>query len=326
MVKAIDDNYYFLMRNQYSFKGSGEEDKDFDKSIFDVEERTETDPNVLELRKELQEIKDKQGCFQNAWNGIKEFFGIGTSTSKCEKIIEQFKDGEISYEEAEAELDKFETKQDNGLNLFANIAVSVLAIAAATLTAGAAAPLAAVAVGAAVGAVTKTGVKLLDRGTNNVQGDDFDAKQMAKDALSGAITGGIAAATMGNGKAVEGGFKAAIKQNAPRCIKTGIKAGAVSGSANYAIDCAFDDDKTFTLGGLTEATVSNAIVGGAVGGVMGSANGVLKTAGIISHGGKAVVNSSGQVVNNSIRDIAANSACSAEYKVLTKAVNDIVKS
>ena len=323
MVAAIDNNYYYSKApKQYNFNVTAEENNDFDKSIFDFE-KNNSESNIMLLKEELQDIKDKQGCFQNGLNGVKEFLGIGTSASKCESAIEKYEKGEISYEEAEKELNKYATKQDNGLNLFANIAVSALAITAATLTAGAAAPLAAVAIGATVGAVTKAGVKLIDRGTNNVQGDDFDANQLAKDALSGAVTGGIAAATMGNGKAVEGGFKEAIKANAPRCIKTGIKAGAISGSANYAIDCAFDKDKTFNIDELANSTLANAAVGGVVGGIMGSANGVLKTAGIISHGGKAAINSSGEVVNNSIRDIAANSACSAEYKVLTRAINDI---
>lgn len=323
MVAAVDKvNYYSIAPKQNNYYEVSEEN-DFDRSIFDFNENEVNEAKIISLKEELQEIKDKQGCFQNAWNGVKEFFGVGTSASKCENAIEKYEKGEISYEEAENEIGKYATKQDNSLNLFANIAVSTLAILATTLTAGAAAPLAAVAIGAAVGAVTKTGVKLLDRGTNNVQGDDFDAKQMAKDALTGAVTGGIAAATMGNGKAVEGGLKAAIKENAPRCIKTGIKAGAISGSTNYAIDCAFDDDKTFNIGGLADATIANAAVGGVVGGIMGSTNGMLKTAGIISHGGKAAINSSGEVVNNSIRDIAANSACSAEYKVLTRAINDI---
>ena len=321
MVSAIEEiNYYSKVPKQYNFKGSAEESNDFDKSIFDSGNNN-SESKLLLLKEELQEIKDKQGCFQNSFNGIKEFLGIGTSTSKCEDAIEKYKNGKISFEEAEKELGKFETKQDNGLNLFANIAVSILAITAATLTAGAATPLAAVAVGAAVGAATKTGVKLIDRGTNNIQGDDFDAKLMAKDALTGAVTGGIAAATMGNGKAVEGGFKAVIKENAPRCINTGIKAGAVSGSANYMIDCAFDNDKTFNIDGLAGATISNAAVGGVVGGIMGSANGLLKTNGLITHGG--AVFKDGQVLNTSIRDIAANSACSAEYKILTRAVNDI---
>ncbi len=327
MVAAIDNNYYVSFGSKYDqyLKGSVEEVNDFDKSIFDFTPKEKTEADIL--KEELQEIKDKQGCIQKAWNGIKEFLGIGTSASKCEKTIEKFEKGEISYEEAEAEINKYGTKQDNGLNLVANIVVSVAAIAAGTAlticTGGAAAPLAVAAVGAAAGAITKTGVKLLDRGTNNVKGDDFDGKQMAKDALSGAVTGSIAAATMGNGSAAAGGFKAVVRANVPRCVATGMKAGAISGSANYTIDCAFDDDKQFNLKDLTDATVSNAVVGGVVGGVMGTANGMMKSSGVISHGGKAALNSTGKLVNTSVRDVAANSVSSAEYKILTKTINDI---
>ncbi len=327
MVEAVSFNQNYL-NSDYNVGDYFTNPLNEDKSIFDAgtENTPANEENVAALMAELQAVEDKQGAIQDGLNSVKGALGVGTSSKKCDETIEKYKNGEITYEEAMAEIEKFENKQESGLNLTANVAVSVLSIVAAAAvgaaitaaTGGTGAPAAAViaakiAAGAGVGALTKAGVKTIDRATNDVEGDDFDGKQIARDALSGAVTGGLASATMGNGKAADS-VAEAVKINAVKSAKTGAVTGAISGSANYGIDCAFDEDKDFTAAGLAEATLSNAAASAAVGGIMGTANGVLKTTGVVTHGGANATE---------IRDVAANAGNSAMYKVVRKVVDDI---
>lgn len=290
------------------------------------------DLNAAALEDELAAVQDEQGVFMNAWDDFKGFLGVGTSSSKCEDAIERYKNGDISYEEALSEIEKFDTKQSSSLDLFANIATGVSAVVAGTAaaaavvaTGGAAAPavIAALA-GAGAGAVTKSGVKFTDRATNNIKDDALDGKQIAKDAISGAISGAISAATIGNGSVI------GAKAGAIKSAKLGVKTGAISGSSNYLLDCAFDENKDFNVGELALNTASGALVSGAVGGIMGAANCTLKSNKLLTSGGKleTVKDAAGNQVlaHSSARDIAANSLCSTEYKLLNKGIRDAANS
>lgn len=239
--------------------------------------------NVDILEAELDGVMAEQGVISNAWNDFKEFTNLGTSNEKCNDAIEKYKNGEITFEEAQSEIEEFAKKQDSSLNLFSNIATSIAAIAAVTLapvTGGAS-----LAVGAAVGAVTKAGFKCADRATNEIEGDALDAKQLGKDALSGAVTGAIAGRTAGTGANTYvngyGGLKGVAACTA-KSTRTGIITGAVSGSSNYLIECAFEDDVDFNMNDFVSNTVTNAAVGGAVGAFMGTTNGVLRANNVLN--------------------------------------------
>jgi len=295
---------------------------DFNSSIFasDSENIGFSDENVDALYTQLDSVEDQQGIISNGWNDIKEKTGLGTSVEKCNEAIEKYKNGEITFEEASAEIDEFAAKQSSSLNLFSNIATSILAIgaiAAVTVATGGVGTAAAIAIGAGIGAVAKTGFKLTDRATNDIEGDALDGKQMAKDALSGAVTGGMAAATMGTA-----GSATSVKGAMAGCAKTGVKTGAISGAANYSIDCAFDDEKDFNAKDLIVSTGTGAAVGGAVGGIMGGINGSLHANGILNSGCnlQSMVSSA---ENASIKNVAANSACTASYKVLNDRIRAI---
>ncbi len=295
---------------------------DADTSIFSANAFSQdNDEDVAALYAQLSEVEAQQGVFSNAWNDVKEKTGIGTSVDKCDEAIQKYKNGEITFEEASATIDEFAEKQDSSLNLFSNIATSAVAIAsiaAVTVLTGGIGTAAAIGIGAGTGALTKTGFKFADRATNEVENDALDAKQMAQDTLSGALTGGLAAYTMGTaGSAVEVG----VKNAAAGCAKTGAATGAISGSANYAIDCAFDEDKNFNAGDMIKATSSGAVVGGTVGAVMGSANGLLRTNGLLNSG--CSLDKMISVENASARNVAANSLCSAEYKVMNDRIRSI---
>lgn len=296
-------------------------------SIFSSNASIVKEENIAVLNELLESHKADDGLFSKGWDGLKNLTNIGMGSEKCEKAIEKYAKGAITYEQALAEIEKFETKQDTSLNLLSNIATSFAAIAAATAaiaaTGGAAAPAVIAALsGAGAGAVTKSTFKVADRATNNVQNDALDAKQIARDALSGAVTGAIAGATMGNGKDLGSVTKSMFTCSGKSAV-IGVKTGTVSGSSNYLIDCAFDEDKTFNVKDFVTTTATTAAVGAGVGAIMGGMNGALKSTGVLKHGGKVQLNESGtKVLYTSSDDIVANSLCSTEYKLLTAAIND----
>lgn len=292
-----------------------------DVSIFTSSNNVSTMPTDVEvLYQELAEIQEKNGAILDGWNNFKETVGLGTSAKKCEKTIEKYQKGEISFEEAANEINKFDSKQQSSLNLFSNIATSIAAIGtvagvvATVATGGLAAPVA-IAIGAGAGALTKAGFKAADRASNDIKGDTMDGKQLAKDALGGAVTGGLASFSMGTA-----GTAQTLGEAVKGCTITGLKTGAISGSSNYAIDCAFDKDKEFDAGEFIRTTAENAIVSGTVGAIMGSANFNLHHSNILKSGCNLKSVEKGNI---KINDVAANSVCTAEYKILNDRIKNI---
>lgn len=286
-----------------------------DKGIF-AEQSLEQDftslVNASLLEDQLSFVQQEQGSIMKGWDKFKGSIGLGTSSEKCEKAIDKYKNGEISFEEAMGEIEKFHNKQASSLDLFSNIATGITAIVAGTAvaaTGGAAAPIVA---GALVGAGTKAGFKATDRATNDIKGDALDAKQLAKDALSGAVTGGIGVATAGTaGKPFSiGGTKACVT----KCASTGFKTGAISGASNYTIDCAFEENKDFNLKDFATTTATSSLVGGTVGAVMGGFNGALR-----ANNASFFKN----IDEDATKTLIANSVCSAEYKVLNSGIRNI---
>ena len=320
-----DKDYKFsFTKNENVFVGDNEEAQ-----AYSVEESAE----VLEAQ--LQELQDKNGYKMQLWDNTKNALNIGANSEKCEQSIEKFKNGEISFDEALSEIENYGEKQENSLNLFSNILTSFVAIGAATVaavaTGGAATPLVLAAVGAGSGAIAKAGTKLVDRATNKVENDELDAKQIGKDMVSGALTGAIAQVTMGTGTgtkigaeagatAVKSKIAANVGKNALRSAKTGVKFGAISGAANYTIDCTFEKDKKFNLEELANASLSNAIVGGTVGAVVGGTNGFLRAEGLLSSGGAVMQN--GELAHTSVKDVLANSGCSTAHKILNNEIKN----
>lgn len=275
------------------------------------------------LQNQLDEVEANNGVIAEGIDDFKNFIKIGISSDDCDKAIEQFKDGKISFEQAEAKINEYKTKQDNNLNLFSNIATGTAAILAGTAVI-ATGGLAAIGVGALTGAITKAGLKTVDRATNKIKGDALDSKQIAKDALSGAVTGGVGVATAGTagnpfnngfsigGKTlIEGGRNACIA----KCAVTGLETGAISGASNNLIECAFEEDKEFNFKDFATETATGAVTGATVGAIMGGVNGTLRSHNILKHGGAITTETTQQ-------DTAANIVCSAAYKKTTSAVKD----
>ncbi len=296
-----------------------------DSSIFNRINNTVSDKNSEILNEQLKKVQDNNGCFSSLWNGVKVAAGAGISDKKCDEVIEAYKNGEIDFHEAEQKIKEYSTKQEESLNLFSNIASSVaalgvtaLAASAIAATGGAATPFVLAAIGAGAGAATKAGFKLIDRASNNIEGDALDAKEIIKDSLSGAITGSIATVTMGTASTAPTIGSAIIS-----CGKTGIKTGAVSCGANYVIDCTFDEDKKFKAGEFAQNTIEGAIVGGTVGAVMGGANSSMHSLGLLKSG-CSFKNFAANAGKTKTEDVTANSVCTAEYKILNDRISDAV--
>ncbi len=267
--------------------------------------------NVSALENKLQQVKDDQGIFGQAWNGIKEATGLGASEKKCEDMLDKYKNGETSFEEAMEYINKFESKQDNTTELAKNIITGVGAIAVATTTAGTGLGfLAAAKAGAPIGAAVKTTLGVLDRATNGVEDDALDIKNVAKDTISGAVTGMTSAVSSGVGKGiVDGEIKTSIINGA----KCGLTCGAISGSTSYMADAILDEDKQFNFGDLTRSTVSSALVSGTVGAAVGG--------GMYEN---ALLNGNvGQTVQKTVNEtIVQDSTTSSLRKVLGRGVKD----
>ncbi len=273
--------------------------------------------NYLELESKLKDIHSKQGVLGKFWNNVKEFTTFGKSEKDCEKMLEKYKSGYISFEEAVGYIEDFEKKQENTVDLLTNIATGIGAIAYVTATAGTG-PIGwtTALLGAPVGALIKSGANLLDRATNEVQRDALDVKEIAHDVVSGAVTGMTSAVSSGIFKGRASGqinFATSVKNG----IKCGLSCGAISGSSSYLTDVVLDEDKEFNTADLLNSTASNALISGAVGGVIGGAacNNVIHS-GIFSKvnrnnlaqafGEDSFLSSSRKVLSNKVKNVTEN--------------------
>ena len=259
-----------------------------------------------------QNAKDKQGAIGDLWNGIKDLTGVGISENKCDSMLEKYKNGQINFEEAVKYIEKFDKKQNDSTDLIANILTGTASIATTTIMGVMGGPLLPIlALGAGVGAVTKTALKLFDRATNDVKNDEFDVKTITKDVISGAVTGATSAVPSGIAQGIKTGNKALAIQNG---IKCGAVCGASAGAISYTTDVVLDN-KEFNFGELAKSVGTSAFVSGTVGaGVGAGLYGIANAKGIV---GKEVSKTLGQT-------IASDSASSSARKVLAKAERNII--
>ena len=268
-------------------------------------------PSAL-LNQKFKDVKDKQGILGSVWNDIKEVTGCGFSEKDCKSMLDKYNRGEISFDEAIEYINKYDKKQSNISDLGANIITGIVSIAAATCAiSGPIGWAAALLVGAPVGAAVKTGIKILDRASNNVKGDEFDKKQMTKDMISGAVTGMTSAVSSGVGAGIKAGsFNLAVK-NGTKC---GIQCGAVAGATSYTTDVMLDKDKYFNVGDFAKTTLTSAFVSGTVGAAVGA-------------GMYGLSNHVGEDVSKTIKQtIIDDSMSSSSRKVLGQAERSVLAS
>lgn len=121
---------------------------------------------------------------------------------KSKNAVDLYKDGNITYEEAQKNINTLEKTNEIATNLSANIVTSFLVTAVGLFAKGkfeASLPKIA-AIGVLLGAVIKPLFNILDRALNNIGGDEFDLKKIGKDAFFGAINGLTSGINAGFGK------------------------------------------------------------------------------------------------------------------------------
>lgn len=222
------------------------------------------------LKQQFDAVQDEQGILGKLWNGFKNLTGLGLGSNDVEAKIEQFQNGEITYEEALKTIESYDVKQDGAVNIIANTATGIATAGIAVATGGAGALL----MGAAIGGATKAGLKTLDRATNDIQGDALDVKEIIKDGVTGAVDGAVSAATAGMFKGAVAGqtVKEAVKQGAIQGAKAGAITGAATGATDYTVNTIADGEE-FTVEGLLGTTAQNAVTGAVFGGLLGGITG-----------------------------------------------------
>ena len=222
------------------------------------------------LKQQFDAVQDEQGILGKLWNGFKNLTGLGLGSNDVEAKIEQFQNGEITYEEALKTIESYDEKQEGAVNIIANTATGIATAGIAVATGGAGALL----MGAAIGGATKAGLKTLDRATNDIQGDALDVKEIIKDGVTGAVDGAVSAATAGMFKGAVAGqtVKEAVKQGAIQGAKAGAITGAATGATDYTVNTIADGEE-FTVEGLLGTTAQNAVTGAVFGGLLGGITG-----------------------------------------------------
>ena len=263
---------------EFCTKGQNQVNLTDSASIFSVPEKDDLKQNDIDtLKQELNEVEDKQGFLGKLWNGFKNLTGLGTSSNDIEEKIKQYENGEISYEEAENSIKEFDQKQTGMVDMATSI-VSGLVVAGSAVVTGGTSLIAS----AAIGGITKAGLKTLDRATNETEGDEFNLKQIGKDVLTGSVDGVITTATAGIGSAVKTGagvtVKEAVKSGAIQGAKQGVISGAVMGATNYTAEAVFEEDVEFSVDGLLQTAAQGAAIGGVMGGVLGGVTNGIKQA------------------------------------------------
>lgn len=264
-------NKLALAKTNDTYSGNITASNNNEASIFSQQEATDTiSQDITSLNEAFNEVQDEQGLIGKLWNGFKNLTGLGLSSNDVQEKIEQYEQGEITYEEALNTIESFSDKQEGAVNIIANTVTGVATAGVAIATGGAGALL----MGAAIGGATKAGVKTLDRATNNVEGDALDAKEIVKDSLTGAVDGMVSAATAGLIKGPIAGqtVKQAVKQGMVQGATSGAITGGVTGAADYTVNTIADNEE-FTFEGLLKSTAQNAITGAVFGGVLGGITG-----------------------------------------------------
>ena len=280
-INVYNNNSINEDKNKDLYQAKYESNADI--SIFS-ENRTQTNQSGS-LRDEFENIQDEQGFLGKLWDGIKNITGLGLGSNKVEDAIEDYEKGEITYDEALSQIQSFEQKQEDGVNIITNVASGAATAAIAIGTGGIG--LGVIGAGAIIGAGAKAGLKTVDRATNKVEGDALDAKQIVKDSLTGAVDGAINVATGGMVGKAAGTLGKSIANGAIQGAKAGAISGAAAGATEYTVNSLVDGEE-FTFEGLISSTAQNAAAGGVFGGVFGGVSGAIdfKTKVKISHDDK----------------------------------------
>ena len=165
--------------------------------------------NIKKLEEKEKKIKDKHGFLYIKGKDNTKILLAGninkfspakfTIASLRMDVVELYKNGEISYENADKMLTRRGKFNDSTVNVISSIGTGFLAATAGLALKGKckSSMTAIVGLTSLVGAVTNAGIRMLDRAFNNIKGDEFNPITMAKDALSGALNGMLSGFNIG---------------------------------------------------------------------------------------------------------------------------------
>lgn len=168
---------------------------------------------AAQLKAELNKTKGEQGLIGKAWDGVKNLFGMKAGSNNVEKAIEQLEKGEITQEEAQEVLTKYQDGQKMCIDVVGDMVSGIVAVgcaAAAPLTGGAS-----LLVAAGAGAAVKVAIKGADCA---VGGRDYKLKDFGYDLITGSINGAMAPITNALGGVVGTGVAKVCGLNAGKVI------------------------------------------------------------------------------------------------------------
>lgn len=192
---------------------------------------------IIETAKEnLYETKTQQGLIGTLWDGFKNLTGLGASSKKAKKAIEDFENGKITKEQMLKRVNSYMDGQKQCVDTIADTVSGIasfgafslatgLGLAAAPFTGGASLGLVAAGFGIAgiAGAISKVGIKGVDAVVGGKKYDSF-----VYDLVTGGINGIFAPVTAGIGGAAGKAVAQKVGVNALReggeiVVKEGIK-------------------------------------------------------------------------------------------------------
>ena len=325
--KTISDNSIFAT-NSLQYDLSVDNTNSINQNLFIPDDEivdsfeyqtSDINANARELYDELEQTREDQGIIGKLWDGFKNLTGFGAGSNKAQSAIEQYENGEISYEEALQKVENYKEGQETCVDVVGDIVSGIVAVGAFALAVptGGTSLIAGLGLAAAAGAGSKIAVKA---GDAIIGGREYSGKDLLYDSATGAVNGLFAPVTNGVGACVtktvgkklgltvvKEGTKEAIEQGAKQGLKSIITQQGVdviggtfakraaATAAGMAIDGA--------IGGSTDNMIRAALDGEDLAGILqagveGAAGGLIMSP--VIGGGFKVAGKLGKNLNNKI--------------------------
>lgn len=310
--------YNLNIDNNNIFNDSYLSDDEIEDTYISQNINTE-DNSAQALYDELEQTKEEQGIIGKIWDGLKNITGLGAGSNKAQSAIEQYENGEISYEEALQKVENYKEGQETCVDVVGDMVSGIVAVGAFALAVptGGASLVAGLGMAAAAGAGTKIAVKATDA---VMGGREYTGKDLLYDATTGSINGLFAPVTNGVGacvtktvgkklgltvvkegteevieQTVKQGIKSVITQQGVDVIGGTFAKRAAATAAGMAVDGA--------IGGSTDNMVRAALGGEDLAGILqagveGAAGGLIMSP--VIGGGFKVAGKAGKALNNKI--------------------------
>ena len=271
--KTISDNSIFAT-NSLQYDLSVDNTNSINQNLFIPDDEivdsfeyqtSDINANARELYDELEQTREDQGIIGKLWDGFKNLTGFGAGSNKAQSAIEQYENGEISYEEALQKVENYKEGQETCVDVVGDIVSGIVAVGAFALAVptGGTSLIAGLGLAAAAGAGSKIAVKA---GDAIIGGREYSGKDLLYDSATGAVNGLFAPVTNGVGACVTKtvGKKlglTVVKEGTKEAIEQGAKQGLKSIITQQGVDVI---GGTFAKRAL--ATASGMAIDGAIGG------------------------------------------------------------